>query len=182
MIVFSMSGMVTLSAFGQSRKMLHLEKQLVQLQQEYQLAFNEHILMQLSQLSIDDFESLMMTYLERSAYKGLEVLNRRDDGRLALLAKHETQGTTLIIAHRSEKELRKSQILQIERSLQSLMVEQALIIHLGGFEDFSGLGGQVMLIDGLQLITCLIEKGIGVGHYSLTQSYVDQTWFESYKD
>ena len=169
-----------LSRSGQTSRILAIETQLKSVLQDYKDALNHDLLDKIQEMSLDGFESLIMTYLERCGYQALESLNRRDDGRLALLAQHDGLGTTLIVAHRSGKTLSGYQIMQVARSLKNMFIDRCLLIHFGGFEEVELDQSGIELIDAQSLLSRFIDHGIGVGQYPISQSYIDQSWFESY--
>ena len=179
--LFSINAEVMCSAQGQTKKLLELEAQIKQQQSDYHQELLNHLEFKLQNMSLESFESLLMAYLERDQYSQLEALNRRKDGRLALLAQH-IQGTALIIAQQSNKPLSQQQLEQISRSLKSMYIDSCLVIHLGGFEQPKLIPKNFTLINAQQFAALLIEKNIGVRTYTLSRAFVDLAWFDDHKN
>ncbi len=179
--LFSINAEVMCSAQGQTKKLLELEAQIKQQQSDYHQELLNHLEFKLQNMSLESFESLLMAYLERDQYSQLEALNRRKDGRLALLAQH-IQDTALIIAQQSNKPLSQQQLEQISRSLKSMYIDSCLVIHLGGFEQPKLIPKNFTLINAQQFAALLIEKNIGVRTYTLSRAFVDLAWFDDHKN
>ena len=175
--LFSLKGEVMCSAQGQTQNLLQLETTIDQKLSEYHYELLSHLESKLQQMSLASFESLLMAYLERDHYSQLEALNRRSDGRLALLAQH-SRGTTLVIAQQSKKALTIQQIEQISRNLKSMYVESCLVIHLGGFDVQASHFERFTLINATQFAEQLIEKSIAVRQYTVSRAFIDEAWFD----
>ena len=176
--LFSENGEVFLSDLSQGLELLNIERQLSTLADAHKSMIRKYLLEKISALSIDAFESLLLSYLERSAYHSIESLNRREDERIAILAQHHQLGSTLVIAHRSSEPLTIAQLDQLSRGLSSLNVERGEVIHLGGFEIQCDKRNNLNLIDGEQLTSLLLEKEVGVKRYYAPHYFLDPSWFE----
>ena len=124
----------------------------------------------------------MLSLLEGDAYDQVEVLNRRKDGRIAMIGQHTDLGSTLIIADRNHKILKRTQIDQINRSLKSLGAERALLIYPGptdvNLDDIIDPNA-FTLVQAADLTHWMVERGLGVSHYQTSQIFIDPDWLET---
>ena len=180
--VFGLTGAISLSERALNAEMRALENQSVEAHKRYQRALRARLLSCISKFSPDGFESLVTSLLNRSDYEQVEVLNRREDGRLALMAQHQDLGATLVIAHRSHKELQRAQLKQISRSLKTLGAQRALLIYLGPKADHVMLNSSeesVHLIQTSDLISWMIDLNLGVNRYPTSQVFINPDWLET---
>ena len=180
--IFGLTGVISLSERALSAEMRTLETQRAEAHKHYQRALRARLLSCISDFSPDGFESLITSLLNRSDYKQIEVLNRREDGRLALMAQHPDLGATLVIAHRSHKELQRAQLKQISRSLKTLGAQRAVLIYLGPTSDqliLNSSGESVHLIQASELISWMIDLNLGVNRYPTSQIFINPDWLET---
>ena len=170
-------GIVSLSTFGMSMEMIELEKERIKLNERYQQAFTHTLINSIRALSPAQFESLLYSWLLSEGYQDLELLNRRDDGKLAMMAHHATLTPTLIVAQRHDKALRNDQLGLITRSLKGLFVDRAIVINLAGFE-MATSDPRLTLINGSDFTRSLTEREVGVFHYHTTHALIDEAWFK----
>jgi hypothetical protein len=125
---------------------------------------------------------LVVSLLNRDDYEHIELLNRREDGRIALIAQHLSFGATLVIATRSHKTLKHAQVERISRSLKTLGAERAIFIYLGPSDvsfDHVSSSKHVLLVQASDLTRWMVERGLGVSHYQTSQTFIDPDWLET---
>jgi len=142
---------------------------------------NEHLLLLVKTLPATGFEALLRSLLHHMGYRGVELLNGTEDGRVILIAHHREGEVTVLIAQRHDQPLTPKRLAQIQRGLTGLYADRGIVVHLGGFEESAPPKG-LRLIDGAQLVDLMCTHRVGVQGYTHDLYFADQAFFQGLKE